>query len=140
MGRSSAKGGGSSGDIRYVSGSFTATAEQETITHEIGEVPDIIIVATTNVPEANKIFYAIGFSQAMIDKLGGGYLNKVSFLFASGGAGSGTGNQGIEYSAEGTYYEQYGGIRNFTSTTFEMGGTEYGLDTGYTYTAICGIV
>lgn len=135
-------GSGSSGDFRYVTGSFDATESQQTVSHEIGEVPDVFVICCAGIPEQGCIFFGIGFSQAMIDKLGEECFNRITFLNDAGGSLSATSKQGIEYSQEGELYELFGGVRSFSSTTFTVGGSSGLLQTGisYSYYAICGLV
>ena len=144
IGQQTEKSGGSSGgggSFRYNKKSFKATATQETIYHGLSEVPDIIFVALDGVPNNYNTYYSVGFSQAMIDKMGGGYCNSVKVVGPTGAIG-GTGNVGIENDFAGTTYANYGGIRNCNDSTFTIGGTTGKLmvDKYYTCIAISGIV
>ena len=140
-------GGGDSGDTSkeysIQEGSFAPTSKQMTVSHGGNKIPDIIIVSTSNVPTANILYLAYGFSQAMLDKLGGGYLSKVRGLAPTGGAMVMSTNVGIDKVSSTDMYSTYGGIRNVTDKTFTVGGTSamgY-LDVGksYSYVAIFGL-
>ena len=128
------------GSFRYFNGSFTPTAEQETITHSMGEVPDIILVIPNKEPTLNTMVYTLGFSQAMIDKTNGAR-NYVAYLTSEGSFRM-YASEGIENDFEGTYYGRYGGIRNVTDSTFTIGSSEGKLAVGnaYDYYAVSGIV
>ena len=76
-------GGGSSGEYSIQEGNFDATSQEMTVSHGGNKIPDIIIVSTDNLPAANTLFLAYGFSQAMIDRLGNGYFSRVKFLEAA---------------------------------------------------------
>ena len=122
-------------------GSFKATAEQMTVEHICGEMPDILIVFLEGIPQANTIFIGVAYNQATMEKFGGGYLNQITAVAQSGGSMEAKGNVGMEYSSAGTGYEEYGGIRNVTDKTFMIGGTSFGLQTDsyYQYIALCGL-
>ena len=118
--KTSSSGGSSA---TYKTDTFKVTAGQMTIEHGGGAVPDLIIVALDAVPGNGEVFFSFGFSEAMLSKLGGGYINSVTM--ASGGSSvSASSNTGIEGSGS-TYYARYGGVRNVTATTFEIGNSEY---------------
>lgn len=129
------------GSFRYFSGSFTATAEQETITHSMGEVPDIILVVPNKEPTLNTMIYTMGFSQAMIDKTNGEALNYAAVLTSQGSFRM-YASEGIENDFADVPYGQYGGIRKFTDSTFTIGSSKGKLAVGnaYDYYAVCGIV
>ena len=128
-------GGGSSASYSYYAGSFTATDTIQTVQHGLDKVPDILLVTAYGIPEADKVYHAVGYSQAMIDKLGGGYLNKVYFIINTD-QGPYLGTVGSEEGIEGPSeeYEQFGVIRNATDTEFTIGGTRLELIVGKNYT------
>ena len=135
-------GGGGSAEVtyRHYSGSFLAASDTQTVPHNCGEVPDILIVSLDDVPTTGTVFFATGFSQAMLDNFGGGYLNAVNAIAPGGGAISAKSNKGIEHNDTGAY-GQYGGLRNVSAADFTVGGSNFGLNAGsyYSYVAICGL-
>lgn len=139
---SNANGGSDELSYEFFTGSFKATAQQMTVEHTCGKVPDILIVNVGAVPGVGNISYTIGFSKAMLEKLGEEAYNKVVFvLSATGGTMQGADKNGIENTPTDTLYTNYGGVKNATSTTFDIGGTDGGLqiDKSYSWTAICGL-
>ena len=135
------RGGETGGSFRYFNGSFTATATQETITHSIGEVPDIILVVPNKAPTNNTMIYTMGFSQAMIDKTNGNARNYAAVLTSQGSFRM-YASEGIENDFADVPYGQYGGIRKFTDSTFTIGSSNGKLAVGnaYDYYAVSGIV
>lgn len=135
-------GGGVAPDGKYrvVKGSFRATAQQMTIEHDIGEVPDLFILNIDGAPSSGCLFFAVGHSQAMIDACGGGWLNLAMYVIDGRGAYGTTSEIGIDMPQEGIYLE-YGGVRDFTPTQFTVGGVGSGLNVEYSYswTAYCGM-
>ena len=133
-------GDASNASYEYFEKEFEAVSQQMIVTHEMEKIPDIIFCQKVGSPAVDESFFWIGYSKAMLEKLGGGYLCKVSVLFSNGSVASITSNSGIETSGE-SVYENYGGIRNFTSNQFTIGGSQNGLVAGnkYLYTAICGL-
>ena len=121
-------GGGSSGgssesESSYVYSKFGATANKMTLKHGGSKVPDLIIVALQEIPNNGYLFFAFAFSQRMIDKLGGGYINKIAVVREDGSTITMTSDAGSE-NAGAMYYEMYGGIRNVTDTEFTIGTTD----------------
>lgn len=118
----SSSGGGSS-NSSFKSDYFDVTAGQMTIEHGGGAIPDLIIVAINGVPDNGNVFFSFGCSNAMLSKIGGGYVNEVSVI-SNSAAASIQSDSGIEGSGS-DYYERYGGVRNVTATTFEIGNSKY---------------
>jgi hypothetical protein len=103
----------------------------------------LIIVALNAVPGDGEVFFSFGFSEAMLSKLGGGYINSVTM--AKGGSSvSAMSDTGIEGPGS-DYYKRYGGVRNVTATTFEIGNSEYTTggqlqsDSSYSWYAFYGL-
>lgn len=140
---SGGESGGDSGEVSYsyFSESFQASTQTQTVTHICNKVPDILLVYLEGVPSNNTIFFALGFSQAMLDKLGGGYKNRVTFVRNDGGSMEATSNIGVDKTQSAQFYIDYGGIRDVSDTQMTLGGTTYGLqvDKHYSYIAICGL-
>ncbi|MBR2622585.1 MAG: hypothetical protein IKC97_09500 [Clostridia bacterium] len=132
-------GGGGGNSYTIKSGSFTASNNIDTIEHGCGEVPDIVFVYADHTPVDKRIYFATGYSQAMHDALGGGYIAPICFL-VNGGSMSYSLNHGIEGTSNSA--QTYGCIRDATSTTFKIGGTLAMLESGkgYSFVCICGIV
>lgn len=138
--------GGSSGDapsgLIYAEGRFTANTAMQTVTHNLGYIPDIMIIYSLQFPVAKTIFLAQGFSQAMFDALGEDYCGQVSCMGETGGVMSGTPDCGFESDmTHNSWLTMIGAIRSMTTETFVIGGTTYGLNvgSGYSWVAIGGI-
>ena len=141
-GDSGSSGNVSTGEVKMYSKSFEATAKQMEVEHIAGEVPDILAITIADIPTSGVVFMALGFSQALVEKLGEEYVNEVTFLAASGGAMRISSNVGIDMPQTQSLYINCGGIRDVTDKKFTIGGSQYGLNVGdyYTYRAICGLV
>lgn len=138
-----ASGGPSGGSATYKTDTFEVTAGQMTVEHGGGAVPDLIIVALDAVPDDGNVFFSFGFSEAMLSKLGGGYINNVTVV-SGGTSASAMSDTGIEGPGSG-YFGRYGGVRNVTATTFEIGNIDYTYgqlksDTSYSWYAFYGLV
>lgn len=122
----------------FVEGEFTAQSSVQVVEHGCGEVPDIIIVYPTFVPEEKNIIFSSGFSNRMFQALGGGYLAPTVVL--AGGSLTFKNGTGIEGTSENA--EMYGAPRNATWKSFTIGGSTFTLKVGVTYEffCICGIV
>ena len=133
-------GGGSGGasGITIKNMSFKPTSSIYTVTHNLGYIPDILIVWMDDVPTDGKIFLAVGFSSAMYEAAGRDYYGFSQFL-SGGSSMTFSTNSGFE-SASVTN-GKYGNICSVTSTTFAIGGSTAGVDTShyYSYMAISGI-
>lgn len=123
----------------FVNGKFTAQSSVQVVDHGCGEVPDIIIVYPTFVPEEKSIIFSSGFSNRMFQALGGGYLAPTVVL-SGGGSLLYSNDTGIEGAGENA--EMFGAPRNATWKSFTIGGSTFTLKVGVTYNffCICGIV
>ena len=123
----------------FVEGKFTAQSSVQVVDHGCGEVPDIIIVYPTFIPEEKNIIFSSGFSNKMIQALGGGYLAPTVVL-RSGGTLIFKNSTGIEGTSEDA--EMFGAPRNATWKSFTIGGSTFTLKVGATYNffCICGII
>lgn len=132
------KGGGGSGSYKFFSGSFDATSKIQTVTHNCGVVPDILIGYLGGIPSNGVAFFCVAFSQKFYNGAGGGYLSQVVFVMSSGGSLSSGSDIGMDNPITG-YYADYGGIRNVDEKTFTFGGSTYGLKIGefYQWVAVC---
>lgn len=119
---SGGSGGGSEEKSSYINSSFDVTAGQMTVEHGGSKIPDLIILTLNDVPGDGSLFYALAFSQRMIDKLGGGYINKIAAIDSSGMTMTMTSNVGSE-SEGASYYKKYGGIRSVNDSVFTVGNT-----------------
>ena len=143
IGRASAGGGSSSGgsakECKIYSGYFYAEAKKQTVMHEIGEVPDIFILHSNDVPETGSILFARGYSQKMFNILDEKYVGGVTFLMP-GTTITLQASEGIEFPNE--EFARFGILRNATPQGIDVGGTEYGLTPGkpYHWEAITGLV
>lgn len=121
---------------------FTANGGAITVVHDMGTVPDILIVYLNHVPENGSLTVSIGLSQAMMNALGEGAYAPTSYIAKEVGAVTIENSVGMESSSD--LAEQYGCVRNVTNTTFVVGGgTKAGnmiVEKMYSYFAISGIV
>lgn len=126
----------SSDSLTYKSGSFEGNGGKLTINHNMGFIPDMILVFLQAL-STNKaaIIYAIGYSSPMLEALGGGYLCP--------SVGSNT-SISLDYGFEGASSKgnTYGNVREVTATSFTVGGTTNILQDGeyYNWIAIGGIL
>ena len=136
-------GGIESGTFKYKTNTFncTSTSKMQTIYHNLGCVPDILIVMYGSVPASGTLMNCLAYSSAMLEALGGGWINQAWYVSSYGMIGL-TSNVGMdmEQDPSGTY-ATYGGVRNVTSTSFMIGSNTNRLpSTGsYTWVAIGGI-
>ena len=135
-------GGDASGAIKYKDGYFECYSGQgsiRTINHNLGVVPDILIVTYNNVPSSGILQSSVAYTSKMLEVFGGGWLSKAQGVTVSGSV-YGTSNTGVDIEQDGVYV-LIGGIRNVTSTSFDIGSTTYALPTtgSYSWTVIGGI-
>lgn len=137
-----------SGALSYATGDFDSYEDISTVTHDLGYVPDILIVSTDKLPVEGKIFLAIGFSQRVLDMLGESAYGTV-YANMSGGSFTMRTQTGMEYATMANG-ETYGFIRGVDEETFTIGGSTFALDTtsaawgddvkgSYSWTAISGL-
>ena len=135
-------GGSSGGELKYTIKHFTPSSDVTTVSHNLGYVPDITIVIPGEVPLDKQISFGIGLSSAMLEAVGGGWLNIIQGA-STNGTQQLTADIGVEADAPGFYYADWGGgIRSMTSTSFVIGGgSMLKLATGksYSYITIGGI-
>lgn len=114
------------------SGSFKPTTGVVTVQHNLGVIPDIAIVIIQATVGNSKFIGSVGYSQAMVDALGGGYICPAYYTAATGTGGANISTDiGIEQS--NSRGNTYGNIRAATETTFVVGGDEMGCQTNVTY-------
>lgn len=133
-------GNGNAASFSYTKGSFTATAAQMTVPADFGGTkPDILLVMPDHIPTSNCVVYSIGYSSALHEALGGGYIAPTCVLAAQGGSLTISNNVGMEHSSD--IAATYGGVRNVTQNSFTIGSATYGLyvGKGYSWFAISGI-
>lgn len=123
---------------------ITGTGGEQIVQHGCGVVPDIVIISTNGVPSENCIFFTVGFSTAMKNRLTNAnsdyedYFGFVKVLLGVGTMYFQT-RYGIESSTQD--FSQYGLIKSATKSQFTIGGDTYSLADGEKYSAfyICGI-
>lgn len=118
--------GGSAKQWKFATGNATGTGGTITITHNLGDIPDIICVRPTrNTSDTAAFIGSLQFSNSLIEAMNGTgnmYENGLGFVLA--------GNLGpvalnIEEGVEGehkNYSGMWGQIRNANATTFTVGG------------------
>ena len=137
-------GGGSSAGVWQVAeGSFSPTTKAWTVSHNIGVVPEIIVVHIGVTPEANCLLFGVGFSENMMSSFASGSDNVPGFVCMLGSSGGVTVSKSFTAIEEDGAYNGFSGsdlgvIRNATATAFTVGGgtsswINSGLLTGKTY-------
>lgn len=124
-------GGASSGEVwAKKEGSFQPTSAIHTVTHNIGVVPELVIVHIGATPPVNCQFFSVGFNTAMANS----FEENVDHSFAGlimpdSGFMRLTTKQGIETNGDSAFWpgEQTGVIRNATETSFTVGGSGVGV-------------
>lgn len=109
-------------------GSFTPTEHVATVTHDIGVIPDMIVVGSNQMPTtANILFLSGGLSTRMIENIiantGESYPDVVPTAITTGTTGNiavikTSPNKGFEGDVNGY------SVRNVTETTFDVGENE----------------
>lgn len=142
MGKGQGGSEGSDIQIKYAEGQFDGTGGSQTVTHNLGYIPDIVIATLGAIPGQGNLASCVCFSSAMLEALGGGYKNRVQFANAGGGSASLTSNKGIEIDQSGSIYASFGGIHAFTKTTFSIGSADVNVPSGAScrWIAISGIL
>jgi len=127
--------------LKYVADVIKVDGVVATINHNMGHVPDIIIMYNGGIPENNSVILSIAYSSAMLESIGGGYKSRVNFALAGVGSTTVSSNVGMEMeiNQDSLMYEQCGGIRSVTDTSFMVGSDSYVLNGTYNWIAIGGI-
>lgn len=133
--------GGSSGTLTYTDGSFfSAEGGINTIEHNMGRIPDMIVVYVQQVPQMDWLVISVGYSQAMMNSFTGDVYAPSSFISYETNVTMQI-SHGMETTSE--LAERAGAVRNVNSSTFTVGGTQqYGLmpkDSRWNWFAISGI-
>lgn len=116
------------GELKFKSGTFYGNGGTQTITHNLGVIPDILMIYVTEAnDEVATICFVQGFSSAMLAAIiaaGSSTQCQVYFTTTGGsmGVGAGAGN-GMELSLEGKAYKEFGGVHSVTASTFTAGTT-----------------
>lgn len=137
-------GGNSNNDVWYVAGGdFKPTTKAWTVNHNIGVIPEIIIVYIGATPQANCLLFGVGFNENMMASFAEGNSNVPGFVCMLGSSGGTTTSLSFTpIEADGAYNSfsgsDLGVIRNATATKFTVGGgtssfIHSGLLTGKTY-------
>ena len=137
-------GGDSTDGVWYVAdGSFTPTTKSWTVNHNIGVIPEIIVVHIGVTPQANCLLFGVGFNENMMSSFAEGRDNVPGFVCMLGSSGGTTVSLSFTpIEADGAYNSfsgsDLGVIRNATATKFTVGGgtstfIHSGLLTGKNY-------
>ena len=114
----------------YASGSCYVSETVATLEHNLGYIPDMFIVYIGQVPDNGKLFYAIGFSDAMLAAFDTKTWSTVHVVGISGSYNMAT-DIGFEHNMENG--DKYGFIRNVKENTLTIGGSSIPLaTTGFT--------
>ena len=118
-------GGNSDKQWKFATGNATGTGGAITITHNLGDIPDIICVRVgRNTSDTTAFIGSLQFSNSLIEAMNGTgnmYENGLGFVLA----GVGPVALNIEEGVEGEhkqYSGMWGQIRNANATTFTVGG------------------
>ena len=144
---------GESLSLDLTTGSFEATSEVMTVEHNVGKVPDILIVYPSHVPQLGDFTYMLGFSKALMHSIKNydtKYPAKVAFVIriASTGEAGGYLTHGSKYGFDEVGEEDqvvYGHIRGVTDTSFTVGSSKTNyphtiVGLSYDYLAITGFL
>lgn len=135
-------GGGGSGELKYKTGYVSRYSMEsiKTFSHNMGVVPDIIILYSEEPPVENTLFFTIGFSSAMIKAFGNEYAT-IGFALITNTSMSTASNVGFESDTVKTPLgDGYGLIHSVNTSTFKAGGTTWPLAIRqYGWIAISGI-
>lgn len=119
-------GGGSDKQWKFATGNATSTGGAITITHNLGDIPDIICVRPTRDSSDTAAFIgSLQFSNSLIEAMNGTgnqYENGLAFALTSG---LGPVPINVEEGVEGEHKNlsgMWGQIRNANATTFTVGG------------------
>lgn len=137
-------GGNSADGVWYVaSDSFTPTTKSWTVSHNIGVIPELIVVYIGATPQANCLLFGVGFSENMMSAFAEGSSNIPGFVCMLGSSGGTTTSMSFTPIEANGAYNSFSGsdlgvIRNATATSFTVGGgtssfINSGLLTGKTY-------
>ena len=133
-------GGGGAKNVVKAEGAFTAETKSQTVTHNLGVVPDIAILQMMNTTTTNTVLIGcIGYGEALHNALGGGNINSAHIVM-SGGANVFSDKESIE--KDGSSANLYGAFHRTTATSFTVGGSTCGLEVGksYKYVLIGGLM
>jgi hypothetical protein len=130
-------GGGSIVEgLTFAKGDFKSTEDVHTVTHDLGYVPDILIVYSLDNPLSLNLQTAISFSSAFVASCPDTD-SRVTFMNKNMVLNTMSIKTGHEESLS-DFVAGYGFVRNVTSTTFTIGGSSAKLNTtaytGYTDT------
>lgn len=101
-------------------GSFYGTGSVQTIEHNCGSVPDIIIVSSSYAPESGELCFAFGVSSQIMNRFpSGNYISFNKVFVPTGGNMGASSNEGFDLEEPFNY--QYGLIHAVTDTTFKIG-------------------
>ncbi len=131
--------GGEEKQLRYADGEFDVTSDIMTINHDMGVVPDIIMVLPYHIPTERTLIFSTGLSTPMISALGNKYIAPSCGITQAGYVVIRS-SKGHETDGE---YPMYGLVRNVTTESFTVGSTLVPLSRegqGYLWLAIAGIV
>lgn len=129
-----------SGQYYFYNSYFTAKDISQEVTHYMGRVPDIIYVYYSKAANANRFYYSLCYSRAMIDRMPSGK-SRVSYIGTSGAVASMDMRVGIDDAVTNEDWAEFGGVRNATDKSFTVGGSSARLESGkyYYYIAITNI-
>lgn len=135
-------GSGGSGALTFVQGDTSKlTGGIATISHNMGVVPDMILVYAKEPPIANTVYFCIGFSDAMLAAFGGGFYSTAFALIDNTSLTLGS-NIGFEAEdVKSVLGSGYGHIHAVDTSTFKFGGSNRPVAAKYYgWIAISGIM
>ena len=121
---------GTAPEFTYATGTFYPSETTHTVEHNLGYVPDVMILWTSQTPVAGTMFFSVGYSGAMLSALGEDAYSFVVMVTAAGSLAPQT-KEGFEGTSL-TNGDNYGFIRAVNTETFTVGGSFAALqNTGY---------
>ena len=131
-------GGAMTGTWISKHGSFTATSEIQTVTHNLGVVPDIVIITAAHAPGARNLIASYGLSQRILDS---GTITVPPTVYLGNEFGTivtHTPNYSVdstgEMDSDGFYKNA---VREATAISFKAGGEHITLSVGESYYYSC---
>lgn len=139
-------GGGATGAMTGAAGSIDGSKLSNrtnvTVTHNMGKVPDFIMVYTNRAPVQGEFYFGYGFTQKIASRVPSNMNAGVAVKFFTSGVSAFPTLQGFENeNVTSPFGSGTGHIRAVNETTFTVGGVNNPLSAAdYMWVAYCGMV